>query len=194
MAPGCSDDVPSTGGDDVQPETGSDSGSDESSSSESGSDGESDSGPLSCAELPGPWDYGASIPMPESPGGDPVAGLDALLNNDYVSCGIPWTMFPIAQPFLGSFGSGPPLPWREGKNADVPIGWTVQELGDGSEMVAPNCFQCHAAELNGELVLGLGRHDFDFTNDLYSLIQLVPALPPLNDAGAPSTSSSSATR
>ncbi|MCB9748591.1 MAG: hypothetical protein H6713_01160 [Myxococcales bacterium] len=159
----------------------------ESASSSGGDESETDATttgePLSCAELPGPWHLGYSIPRADSPPGDPQAGLDALLQEDYVSCGIPWEMFALMRPFLGSFAGGPELDWREGKNAQVPVGWNVLEMQDGSEIVAPNCFNCHSAEFNGELVLGLGRHDADFTTDLFTLMQLVPQLPPLNDAG-----------
>jgi hypothetical protein len=60
----------------------------------------------------------------------------------------------------------------------------VVALDDGSELAVPNCFGCHAGELDGELILGLGRADADFTTDLGTLMQLAPQLPPLNDAGA----------
>ncbi|MCX4242972.1 c-type cytochrome [Paraliomyxa miuraensis] len=142
-----------------------------------------DAPPQSCIDPAGPWSQGYSIPRQEPLPGDPVIGLETLLTEDYVSCGIPWELFPIAQPLLGTFADGPSLGWREGKNALVPVGWNVLELQDGSELVAPNCFNCHSAEFNGELVLGLGRHDADFTSDLYSLMQLVPPLPAFTDAG-----------
>jgi mono/diheme cytochrome c family protein len=165
-------------------ESGSGSGDgDGDGSTEEGESGETGE-PQSCAELPGPWDAGYSIAKKQPLPGDPQVGLDALLEEDYVSCGIPWELFGIMKPFIGSFASGPTLDWRSGKNAQVPVGWNVVEMGDGSELVVPNCFGCHAAEFDGELILGLGRHDGDFTTDLGSLMQLAPTLPPLNDAGA----------
>jgi len=193
LAVGCADDVPSlegggsseTGDGDGDPST---SGDGDPATGDGDGDpttsGDGDPGPASCADQPGPWDLGHPIPRQDQIPGDPQAGLDALLQEGYVSCGIPWTLFSLMKPFLGSFTGGPSLPWREGKNAEVPVGWNVIELDDGSEMVAPNCFNCHAAEFNGELVLGLGRHDADFTADLFSLMQLVPQLPPLDDSGA----------
>jgi hypothetical protein len=151
-----------------------------SESEESGETGE----PLSCAEQPGPWDAGYSIPKQEHFPGDAQAGLDALLEKPYVSCGVPWELFGLFSPFMSAIAGGPSLAWRPGKNAEVPVSWTVNVLDDGSELVSPNCFQCHAGEFNGDLVLGLGRSDLDFTTDMGTLLGLVPALPPLTDAGA----------
>lgn len=147
------------------------------------SESSGDPPPLGCVNPEAPWLQGYPIPREESLPGDPVIGLETLLTEDYVSCGIPWELFPIAQPLLGTYADGPSLAWREGKNAQVPVGWNVLEMKDGSELVAPNCFNCHSAEFNGELILGLGRHDADFTSDLFALMQLVPSLPALNDAG-----------
>lgn len=155
-------------------------GADPSGASDSASSG---GPPPLCNNPDAPWLQGYAIAREEPLPGDPVIGLDALLTEDYVSCGIPWELFPIAQPLLGTYADGPSLAWREGKNAKVPAGWNVLELKDGSEIVAPNCFNCHAAEFNGELILGLGRHDADFTNDLFALMKLVPPLPGFNDAG-----------
>jgi mono/diheme cytochrome c family protein len=151
-----------------------------SESEESGETGD----PLSCAEQPGAWDAGYSIPKQEHFPGDAQAGLDALLEKPYVSCGVPWELFGLFKPFMAAIAGGPTLAWRPGKNAEVPVSWNVNVLDDGSELVSPNCFQCHAGEFNGDLVLGLGRTDLDFTTDMGTLLQLVPALPPLTDAGA----------
>ncbi|PRQ08755.1 hypothetical protein [Enhygromyxa salina] len=163
--------------------SGSESESDAGQTGETGETGETGD-PVACHELPGPWDAGFAIPRAPSLPGDPQAGLDVLLEQAYVSCGVPWELFGLLSPFMGSFTSGPSLAWRPGKNAEVPVGWNVVELGDGSELVVPNCFGCHASEFDGELILGLGRHDADFTTDLGTLMQLAPVLPPLNDAGA----------
>ena len=187
LAPLACGDVPSAGDSAATQDSGeSEASTDaETSDTETGDAETSDTGePESCADLPGPWDSGYAIakqaPMP----GDPDTGLEVLLESSYVSCGIPWNLFSIVQPFMGTFTSGPKLDWRPGKNADVPVGWNVVTLEDNSELVVPNCLNCHAAEFDGELILGLGRHDADFTTDLGAALQLAPALPPLNDAGA----------
>ncbi|MCY1071020.1 hypothetical protein OV090_40135 [Nannocystis sp. RBIL2] len=113
----------------------------------SGTDSESsgDEPPQGCVDSDAPWLQGYPIPREDSLPGDPVLGLDALLTEDYVSCGIPWELFPIAQPLLGTYADGPSLAWRPGKNAQVPAGWNVLEMKDGSELVSPNCFNCHSA-------------------------------------------------
>ncbi|HLT39149.1 MAG TPA: hypothetical protein VK034_22850 [Enhygromyxa sp.] len=131
----------------------------------------------------GAWASGYSIPMEAQTPGDPEAGLLALLEEDYVTCGVPWELFGLAKDAIGSLGDGEPLAWRSGKNAQVPYSWNVVAAPDGSEYVAPNCLQCHAGQFNGELIIGLGRVDIDFTTDMGTLMQAVPPLPALTDAG-----------
>lgn len=127
---------------------------------------------------PGPWDLGEPIPPGEEPPGDPAAGYYALLNEGYVSCGVPWLVWPLAEPLLGDFTRGDPLPGRTGKNAQVPYNWTVHTPSSGVELVSLNCLECHAGSFNGELVLGLGVADMDFTTvPMGSLVENLPLLP-----------------
>lgn len=129
------------------------------------------------------WDLGFMLPPPDELAGDPVAGEWALLNEDYVSCGIPYTVFQLGKGFLGTYADGESLPWREGKNANVPYNWNVIMSEGGTELAAMNCLTCHAGKLNGELVIGLGRHDADYTGDFSLLLNLIPELPEFTDAG-----------
>lgn len=129
----------------------------------------------------GPWDRGQKIAMPELPPGDPAAGYDALLNEDYVSCGIPWELFGVAE---GVLGVEEPLPGRTGKNAEVGHAWNVVTLDDGSELVVSNCLQCHAGHFNGELMVGLGKASADFTTPLSDFADPLPDLPETSDANA----------
>jgi mono/diheme cytochrome c family protein len=150
--------------------------------------GESDSEtgeeqPADCWEQPGIWDAGYAIPEPIELPGDPAAGEWALLNEDYVSCGVPYNMFMLGKGFLGTYADGQTLPWREGKNATLPYNWNLVVTEEGTELAAMNCLTCHAGELDGELIIGLGRHDADFTQDLGSLLALLPALPEWTDEG-----------
>ncbi len=182
----CSEPPPSFGdGTSDGSESESESGTTPSETSDGEGEESGDTGdePISCADQPGPWDFGHSIPKQEHLPGDAQAGLDALLGESYVSCGVPWELFGLVSPFMGPIAGGPALPWRPGKNAQVPVSWNVVELDDGSELVVPNCFQCHAGEFDGDLILGLGRTDSDFTTDMGTLLKLAPALPPLTDAG-----------
>ena len=127
---------------------------------------------------PGPWDQGEPIPPGDEPPGDPAAGYHALLNEGYVSCGIPWLIWPLAEPLLGDFTRGDPLPGRTGKNAQVPYNWTVHTPESGVELASLNCLECHAGEFNGELILGLGVADMDFTSvPMGSLVDNLPLIP-----------------
>jgi mono/diheme cytochrome c family protein len=123
--------------------------------------------------LPGPWDQGVHIPAEPQVPGDPALGYEALLTKGYISCGIPWLIFPLAKPIMGTYADGEPLPGRSGKNADVPYNWTVHEV-DGAEIVSQNCLTCHAGNFNGQRVVGLGTADSDFTSDMAQLLNAVP--------------------
>ncbi len=126
------------------------------------------------AEPYAPWDEGRPIP-PDAPiDGDPVSGEWALLHEGYVSCGIPYDLFQLAKSQLGNFASGEPLPGREGKNANVPYNWTVHVAASGAEIVSLNCLECHAGEWNGEIMVGLGKADVDYTADASSSIGAIP--------------------
>jgi len=126
---------------------------------------------------PGPWDQGWPIPATPQVPGDPAAGREFLLNAGYVTCGIPYLLFGLAKPFLGDFASGEPLPGRTGKNAQVPYNWTVHTPASGVEIASLNCLECHAGRFNGELVLGLGVADADFTTvPMGGLVEALPIL------------------
>ncbi len=98
---------------------------------------------------------------PQRPG-DPEAGLDALLNRAVVTCGIPYEAY-----LANRSESGPryELPGRSGRNAALPYGLTAHTSASGVELVTTNCLSCHAAPIEGELVIGLGNEFLDFTGD-----------------------------
>ncbi|MEM6990067.1 MAG: hypothetical protein AAF721_06205 [Myxococcota bacterium] len=148
--------------------------------STSGSGGDSgDSGDTGTPACVGAWDQGFAIEMPELPPGDPEAGYEALLTEDYVSCGIPWSVFSVAE---GVLGVEDPLPGRTGKNAEVGHSWTVVTLEDESELVVSNCLQCHAGRFNGELIVGLGKADIDNTRPFNEIVDPLPTLPETSEA------------
>ncbi len=124
------------------------------------------------ASLPGPWDQGVYIPPEPQAPGDPVKGYEALVTKGYITCGIPWLLFGLAKPALGSYADGEALPGRSGKNAEVPFNWTVHTV-DGADIVSQNCLQCHAGKFNGQLTVGLGTADADFTDDMSALLNSV---------------------
>lgn len=119
---------------------------------------------------PGPWDHGVFIPPEPQKDGDPELGYQALVTKGYVSCGVPWGLWPLVKPAISTWTDRPPLPGRTGKNAEVPFNWNVHTTADNVDLVSQNCLQCHAGSFNGELVVGLGSADFDFTSDMSVLL------------------------
>lgn len=91
--------------------------------------------------------------------GDVAEGLRVLLQEPYVSCGLPWSAYQVAAGALG----GETLPDRPGRSANLPYYLTAHDRPGDVTVVAPNCFQCHAGHINGQLVLGLGEAQRDYT-------------------------------
>ncbi len=118
---------------------------------------------------------GAVGEIPEYPQrtGDADTGWRALIEEGYVGCGVPRTAYDQA------FGAAPVdqrLPDRGGDNALLPYNFTAFTTPSGVDVVSPNCLQCHAERLNGTLVIGLGSHTADYTDDVASLAGLACAL------------------
>ncbi len=100
-------------------------------------------------------------PEPQRPG-DPQKGREALLNEPYITCGLPLSVYRRLAPPV------PPqqrLPERRGLNAQLPYHRTHYRTPDGVDLVVPNCLQCHASVINGRLIIGLGNERLDFTRD-----------------------------
>lgn len=103
------------------------------------------------------------IPPSSQRPGDPVRGREALLNEAYITCGMPESAYRRTAP------KPPPellLPERRGRNAKLPYYLTHYQTPDGVDLVVANCLTCHAAFIAGRLVLGLGNEQLDFTSDL----------------------------
>lgn len=92
--------------------------------------------------------------------GDASRGYDYLVNGDYVSSGIPWEFYKVFAP-----NDSNNFLQRKGKASLIPpqFNFTVNE--DGIEMLSPNCLNCHSDYLNGEYIVGLGNHSFDYRMD-----------------------------
>jgi mono/diheme cytochrome c family protein len=133
----------------------------------------------------GPWDSGWPIPAEPQTEGDPDAGWYQLTHEGYVSCGIPMSMWGLVTPFVGDFVQGEPLPGRTGDGANVPYNWNVSVNADGVKLASQNCLTCHGGHFDGELVIGLGDVDTDFTARIDEMLALVPTPDlPLGDVGA----------
>jgi hypothetical protein len=108
------------------------------------------------------------IPEYEQRTGDADAGWRALIEKGYVGCGIPRSAYD--QVF------GPAPTWaqldRDGLNQGVQYNFTSFTTTSGVDVIAPNCLQCHASTLRGQLVVGLGNHTADYTDDLSSFAVL----------------------
>lgn len=117
---------------------------------------------------PGPWDSGWAIPATPQVAGDPEAGWRALIDEGYVGCGVPARAARLAFR-TGRFGE--PIPDREPGAEDFPYGFNLHVTDEGVELAVSNCLTCHAGRFNGELVIGLGTADADFTTDQGSMLQ-----------------------
>ena len=132
------------------------------------------SGGTTGALNPGPWDSGWPIPTEPQTDGDPDAGWYQLTHEGYVSCGIPMSMWGLVTPFVGDFVQGEPLPGRTGVAANLPYNWNVSVNADGVKLATQNCLTCHGGHFDGELVVGLGDIDTDFTERFDQMLTLVP--------------------
>lgn len=94
--------------------------------------------------------------------GDPDAGYRALVNNAYISCGIPYSAY---QQIAGSPKPEQLLSGRTGRNKELPYLLNAITSTDGVELVSSNCLHCHAGYFDGKLIIGLGNEFLDFTGD-----------------------------
>lgn len=96
--------------------------------------------------------------------GDATKGYAYLLEGDYLNSGIPLntykTFFPSNSDDLG----------RTGDNKGIAYDYTASTTATGVKIVSQNCLTCHAAKLNGKLVIGLGNNIMDNTQDRGSIL------------------------
>lgn len=99
-------------------------------------------------------DHKTKIKLEKSPqrAGVPSLGKEYLVNGDFVDSGFP--MIEGMNVFSETRSDSDIFPFTQIKSES------------GIQMIAPNCFQCHADSLNGQYVLGLGNTRFDFTIDM----------------------------
>ena len=110
------------------------------------------------------------VPPDPQRSGDADAGYQALVNGSYIGCGVPYA---LATTVFGGPTSGETLPGRTGDNANLPYYLNAVVLpGSGVEVAAPNCLQCHAAQINGQLIVGLGNTSYDYTTNPSSELEL----------------------
>ncbi len=128
---------------------------------------------LPCCKLGAPTECahqkGVPLPKEDQTPGDAVHGRQVLLNGDYMTCGVPYTLWgtlhlgdAIAQAFGGK-ADVPRIPDREGKNADLPYFLNAFTAPSGAEVINANCLLCHGGVFDGQLIIGLGNPVADFT-------------------------------
>lgn len=120
-------------------------------------------------ELPEPpseqsWKTKVIPASPQIGGGDPELGYDYIVNGDYIGSGIPYDL--LAKRLSKSKDT---VLQRSGLNANTPYILTAFEAANGIKVLNGNCFTCHAGELNGKVMLGLGNSFSDFQNNLKPL-------------------------
>lgn len=130
------------------------------------------------------------VPIPPSPQrvGDAAKGYDYLTTGNYVRSGIPYSIFKMA-----AGRESESLLRRSGTNEKLPYAFTAVTAPNGKVLVAPNCLQCHAQVFEGQLYIGLGTTDIDFSNNenlspkkLQSLANFLKTTSPKNwEAAAP---------
>jgi cytochrome c5 len=131
---------------------------------------------VGCGTEPAGDDDGGSLvfPYPEIPAepqrpGDPAKGYDYLINGGYVTCGLPKSIAPTGS-------AADRMQGRTGDNALLPYYWSAATSQEGVRVVSANCLMCHAGRINGELVVGLGAADRDFTQDQVALLDAAMGL------------------
>jgi mono/diheme cytochrome c family protein len=112
-----------------------------------------------------------SMEVPATPqqlDGDPQAGLHYLIYGDYIGSGLPYEFV------KKRFANEPDTVLRRtGDNANIAYGMTVFTAPNGQRVANGNCFTCHAGELDGKIVLGLGNSFSDYTKSIVPFVKLV---------------------
>ncbi len=102
---------------------------------------------------------------PQHMGGDPVAGLDFLINGDYIGSGVPYSIMLSAAPRMPQ-----DRPFeRDGINAPLPYFMTAFTAPNGAQVANGNCFTCHAGRVAGQLVVGLGDSFSDYESSMVNM-------------------------
>ena len=107
-------------------------------------------------------------PSAQIPSGDPEKGYDYMVYGDFIGSGIPFELYKTLRK-----GFEDTVLNREGAGKYVPYEENAFQADNGITVVSGNCFACHASTLNGEMILGLGRINSDFTRNYSILVKLL---------------------
>ena len=103
------------------------------------------------------WKVKKIEPSKQQTDGNPEKGLEFLIYGDYIGSGIPFDFY--KDQLLEKADT---VLKRNGNNSHLPYLLNAFEAENGVEVVSGNCFTCHAAEMNGEIILGLGNSFSDY--------------------------------
>ncbi|MEM9991635.1 MAG: hypothetical protein AAF738_07725, partial [Bacteroidota bacterium] len=106
---------------------------------------------------PKDWKVKRLPATPQDLSGDPQAGMDYILNGDYIGSGIPFDIFKKAIKQINK-----KYPHTLEGREDIPYIVNVFEAYNGAKVASGNCFSCHAAPLNDSLFLGVGNYASDY--------------------------------
>lgn len=99
--------------------------------------------------------------------GDATKGLEYLIYGDYIGSGVPLE-------FYGNrFSNKDTVFHRTGINENLPHVLTAFTAANGVEVMSGNCFTCHSAEINGQIIPGLGNHLSDYDKNWSQMASLV---------------------
>ena len=131
---------------------------------------------FSCSNDPPPTPMEEVLPIgthkiPESvqiTTGNAAEGRDYLIYGGYIGSGVPYDIF------VNVFsGDGNKL-GRTGDNEAIPHDFNAFTDESGIKLVGGiTCMGCHASEINGEFILGLGNSFSDFTSDQSTGIEIL---------------------
>jgi len=99
------------------------------------------------------------IPASVQRKGDARAGYRYLTEGDYLKSGIPLSFFKM------SLSKGADDLGRDGINKGIPYNFNAVNAPNGETIVSPNCLQCHAQAIDGQLIVGLGNSQSDYTSN-----------------------------
>lgn len=115
------------------------------------------------------WKSKALPASPQPTDGDPVAGLDYLIHGDYIGSGIPLEIMRKQAPKMPQDSLYP----RNELNEGLPYFMTAFIAPNGAKTVNGNCFTCHAGEVNGEMIVGLGNSWSDYEGSMVMMGKLM---------------------
>jgi mono/diheme cytochrome c family protein len=116
-----------------------------------------------------PWKTKVLPAEPQQTDGDPEKGLDFLAHGDYIGSGIPLEILRKQAPKMPQDSLFP----RNELNQGLPYFMTGFIAPNGAEVANGNCFTCHAGEVAGEMVLGLGNSWSDYEGSMVTMGSLM---------------------